>query len=155
MSFSIKALEGYAINPETEELDSLLAYGKIQIGDFSERFIMYLGYWDIPKYQSQWLEGVQRILNDEYSTSCLLQNMYDPKQAGFIFTWTMYKIQDTIILHNRMLILDDLEEPFDENNPYNSMDPRETITEEGDPISEWTTSTQELEKFLKVLTSSG
>jgi CdiI N-terminal domain len=122
--------------------------GSIRIGEFEEVFEMVFEYWSLPRYMAQWREGVKRII-DGHSMSCLLTSVTNPVTANFIFWWPIYRVQETVVFQNQMLFLDLLNEPFDVNNPYQFVDPRETVSEDGLPISEWQTTVNELVAWLR------
>ena len=51
----------------------------------------------------------------------------------------MYRVDQKVIIQNGILFFDQLQQPLDIENPHSSVLERETISEEGLPISEWET----------------
>lgn len=140
----------FTISLGTEEFeleDDLVISGTLVIGDFTENFHASLSYWDRDSYLSQWTEGLKRLLRGE-NYSAVVTTMYDPSTANFIFWWVMYLIGDDVYIQNHVLFLDELDRPFDETDLYNFVPERETQTEEGEPISEWTVSLSAIKDSL-------
>jgi hypothetical protein len=129
----------------------VFALGSLSLGAFLEDFHASLSYWDRDRYLAQWREGLDRLVNGEIR-SAVVTSMYDPRIADYIFWWPMYAIGDSIHLQNQILFLNDLGEPFDEAEPYRFVRERETISEDGQPISEWTVSLSDIETFLRLPT---
>ncbi len=124
-----------------------VALGNLKIGDFKEDFHASLSHWNQGRYRSQWQEALERLVKGE-ERSALVTSMYDPETANFITWWPLYRDGDSVRVQNQVLLLDDLADSFDELNPYRSVGQRETRTEEGDPISEWTVNLPDIEEFL-------
>lgn len=133
---------------EAEEAPA--AYGRIQINTFEEGFLSSLAYWNRSRYEAQWKDGIERILNGA-DTSCLIVNMVDPLQANFILWWILYREGNDVHFQNAVLFIDELEGTFDENTPYRHIPARRTRSEEGLPISEWVTSVDDVARFLIAL----
>jgi hypothetical protein len=51
-------------------------------------------------------------------------------------------------VQNRLLFLDQLPHDFDPAAPWDSVGPRRTVTEDGDQISEWRVSLDDIREFL-------
>jgi hypothetical protein len=117
--------------------------GEIRLNDFVERLEVPVVFWSADQYEQQWEDGVNRLLSGALK-SCLITAMYDPKAANFIVWWPMYRAGDVVILQNQILFLDRLALPFDPLDPYRSIGDRITASEEGEAISEWILSFDEL-----------
>jgi contact-dependent growth inhibition (CDI) system CdiI-like immunity protein len=115
--------------------------GRITIGDFWETIIVPIGYWTREDYERQWKEGLERLKT--YNTSCLVVTACDKNTGGpFIDWWRLYRIKDTVFIQNGWLMLEAYQEivgdkPFTPDTCYDFVMQRETITEEGEKISEW------------------
>ncbi len=96
--------------------------GEIKIAKFYETFCP-LSYWSKDQYLEQWKNGLRRLCNRNHK-SCLITSMYNPKFANFIVWWTFYLDGNTICVQNQILFLEQLDEPFNELNPYASIDDR-------------------------------
>lgn len=59
---------------------------------------------------------------------------------------------DGSIVHiqNQILFLDELEKPFLETNPYEFIRARETVSDEGDKISEWHVDVNYIQAYLDI-----
>lgn len=101
------------------------------------------------EYKSQWKDAVRRILLG-HQKSCLVTSMLNPVEAVYIIIWPLYRRKDIIYIHNNIFFLDSLTEPFDLTNLYNSVPERETVSEGGEPISEWCVPINDLSLWLKL-----
>ena len=127
----------------------------IKIGNFCERFNLPLDVWGANDYRQQWREGITRLLDGELLT-CLVTEMRDPKTSHCIGTWPMYAENDKVIFHNQILVCSrSFIRRFKETNIYDFLSPRETNSEDGMPISEWSIKRSALEEFLRSLKSDG
>ncbi|MGB6904684.1 MAG: hypothetical protein WBD98_17770, partial [Acidobacteriaceae bacterium] len=52
-----------------------MAIGQITLGAFVEEFEMVLSVWSRERYERQWREGIQRLL-DGKSKSCLITSFW-------------------------------------------------------------------------------
>ena len=139
MAFSIELLDDFA-----SDLKSRL--GAITIGSYVERFVAATEYWDITRYRYHWHEAITRILQGSVK-SALITSMYDPAVANFIYWWPMYRLGQIVQFQNHILFLNELEQ-FDPNDPFHFVPERITINDDGEKISEWSASIEDLERFL-------
>jgi hypothetical protein len=130
-----------------ESCGDMAALGSLQIGDFVENFHAPLSYWDRKKYLSQWCEALERLIDGE-SHSALVTSMYDPRTANFIRWWPLYRIGDSVHFQEHALLMDDLEQPFDETDIYKSVPRHETTSEDDGRISEWVAKLSDIEVYL-------
>ena len=113
---------------------------KIVIGDFSETIHIPLNYWSLDEYKKQWEEGLERIKT--HNTSCLIAEIQDPKIDPFLNWWALYKVGDTIYIHNHMFVDFTYREQFGDTTItretcYDFIPPRITEFEDGGKPSEW------------------
>lgn len=134
--------------PTSEEKKENSFYCRISVGDFTEEFLASMSYWDRSKYEKQWAEGLFKIIQGE-AKSCLVACMYDPENANFISIWSLYNLHNAVVVQNNLIFIDELDTKFNERNLYLSIPERETVTEDGEPISEWYTSKEEIMDYLK------
>jgi hypothetical protein len=149
--FAIHFLESAPNDDEPHMADDEpVAYGEIQIGTFTERFLAPLSYWSTDAYARQWAEGLQRLVN-QLSPSCLITSMYDPTYANFITLWNLYLDErtPTVYVQNQILFFDQLHEAFALNRLYHYIPERMSMNEDGHPISEWRTTRDAINAFLK------
>jgi CdiI N-terminal domain len=119
------------------------AYGVIQIGDYTERFLASLDFWTRSDYLRQWHGAIDRI-KQGHEKSALFTSISDPKYANFFTWWPMYIVDGTVYFQNALLFLDRLDEPFDLANPYKYVENRTTKTQDGSPVSEWSLEISEV-----------
>lgn len=125
--------------------------GEIQLGKFHETFMASLSYWTKLDYLIQWKVALIRICNGN-DRSCLITSMFDPSIANFIFWWTLYLDGNIVHIQNQILFLDELDKPFLELNPYESIRTRKTVSDEGDKISEWDVDVDDIKVYLDLQT---
>ncbi|MDA4848908.1 hypothetical protein [Hoeflea poritis] len=130
----------------------IVSDGSIRIGEFEEKFQTSLSYWNRERYFCQWKEALTRLIDGE-KCSAIITNMYDPSIANFIIWWPIYAIGEKVHFQNQVLLLAELEKTFDESDPYKSIPKRETISEDGEKISEWIIGISEVEPCLGLLTN--
>ena len=141
MSFEIKF-----IGKSTDEGE----LGEIEVDDLDEQFVVPITYWDKQKYESQWQEAIERIVNSRSdANSMLVVSIHDPKEANFIVVWPLYKINNKVYVQNSLIFMDNLKQPFNEQMIYSFVPERGTISEDtGEPISEWQISLDDLATWL-------
>ena len=114
--------------------------GQITIGDDIEYFDAPLDWWTIKDYESQWENGLKRLLHN--NVSCLVVAINDPHCRKFIEWWPIYKIDNKIHVQNHIIIEDIYAErigdkPFTLETCYDFIPQYRSHTEEGNKISEW------------------
>lgn len=116
--------------------ETKLAYGRIYIGNFQEKFMIALNNWSIEDYKKQWQLALKRLAT--HNKSCFAITVTSTR----FFYWALYKEQDIIYIQNIFL----LEEYFVEitkkqiitpENCFNFIVPRKQYDEDGEKISEW------------------
>jgi hypothetical protein len=138
----MKKLKIEVIKKKPEKIYGLLSHvGQITIGDYKETFIMPLDNWTLEEYQQQWKEGLERIKS--HAVSCLITSVQNlGTRHPSIEMWILYKEGKTIFIQQSLLINETVEHSmklseFNSKTCYQFIDPRETITESGQEISEW------------------
>lgn len=126
--FSIELLDGEQTSP--------IRRGLIRIGAFHERFEVSLEYWSPQRYEAQWSEALERLRSGR-GHAAFITSITDPVTANFVFCWAAYREGDEVYFQEHVLMLDALERPFDERQPWVHLVQRETEDEDGQRISEW------------------
>lgn len=148
MAISIRFLTG--VQKEKDEPD--LAIGQITLGTFVEEFDSILSVWDLERYERQWTEGIQRLLDDG-SKSCLITSLWgDSNGYGFNW-WPLYRVGDQVVAQNALIwdpAIQLLYSNFDPNDPYRFIPEHRSVTEEGQQISEWYVSFNEIISWNKL-----
>ena len=124
-----------------------LAVGTIVIGSFRERFESPLHFWQQPNYEGQWHQAIRRLVDGAESTA-LITDLHDPALANFIRWWPKYQIGAEARIHNQLLFMEHLREPFDLGDVYAHVPHYEQTTEDGDRLSEWSVPLADLERFV-------
>lgn len=144
MEFSITFSACSVFNSEHNEKS---ASGIIKIGDFEEQFIASLDFWSLSDYRSHWFTALKRFQQGEV-TSSLITSLTDPNNTNFITWWPIYKVNKTLHFQNQILFMADLKEPFCLDNPFAHIPERETHTDIGEPISEWSVPIENVIEFI-------
>jgi hypothetical protein len=133
---------------EEESDDPAEVTGRIVVGDFTETFRVPLGFWNEFDYRRSWRQAFEVLNASPNSTSCLMTSMTDPGNSNFLACWPMYREGDYVYIQNAIIFLDEIEGAFDPEAPWNYVDSRQRIDEDGNKISEWTTSIDSLREFF-------
>ncbi len=133
---------------DREDGDPDVSIGVMHLCDDTEYFHAPTIYWSTDQYESSWYTALRRII-DGAEVSCLVVAISDPRAANFIETWPLYRENDIVYFHNRLIFMDQLDHEFDPDAPWASMDPRVTVNEDGKKISEWVVPLQSLRDFLE------
>ena len=120
--FYIRVLPEHEKSPTDERL------GQICIGDFSEKFVCSLA--PVEKLESNWANQLRSLIEGTYSVALV----HDPR-----FAWIVYR-------ENRKCFVQQVLSLTGEFKEY--LDHRVTKTEDGEQISEWSTTIEEISEFL-------
>ena len=112
--------------------------GQIQIDDFVESFESDHSYWSPQDYETQWKEARSRV--DRGLPAIFFTSISAPDTANFYRTWICYPDRDELAFHEWVMFLDQLDAPFNAQNPHVHIPEYQSHTEDGQPISEWRTS---------------
>jgi contact-dependent growth inhibition (CDI) system CdiI-like immunity protein len=130
------------------EGSSAEASGRIVIGEFTETFNVPLGFWGESDYHRSWLQAFEVLNANSHATSCLMTSMTDPGNSNFLICWPMYREGEDVYIQNAIIFLDEIAGAFDPTAPWRYVSPRQRIDEDGNKISEWTTSMESLREFF-------
>ena len=113
--------------------------GEVRIGEFIESFKMALGSWSLEEYKQQWHEGLERLKN--HDQSCLIANIQEFENS-LVDWWILYKEGNTVYVQNELMAGDCLQAfltrgEFNRETCYDFIEPRQTVTKDGEKISEW------------------
>ena len=112
--------------------------GEIQIGDYKESFVADLTFWEKANYEAQWANATETLKSGV--PVLFITSITDPDSSNFILTWACYPKGGELVFQQQILFLDNLDETFELSNPYKSVLPYESETEDGHRISEWRTN---------------
>lgn len=135
--------------PDSDSARSLpcKAVGRIRVGGFEETFQMDLSFWTVSEYRRSWLDALMKLEEAEKSTSCLIASVTDPASSNFISCWPMYRVGNEVYVQNSIIFLDDLHESFDPKEPWRYVEARSSVDEDGNRISEWSTTMLQVRRF--------
>lgn len=136
-----------------DEEDPLVAIGKLRLGEDDEYFESVLGFWGAADYEQSWSDGLRRILAGK-STSCLATSVTNPSSANFVEVWPLYREGSDVYVQNSLIFLDQLSHEFDPDAPWESVAPRSVVDEDGQTISEWRVSLDDIREYLETRTTS-
>lgn len=125
------------------------AEGRITVGDFSERFRAALSYWSVSDYQASWRAAFEVLETGTTATSCLVTSITEPTMSNYVMCWPLYRDGDFVRVQNSLIFLDELDSPFAPAAPWLSVQPRETVDEDGRPISEWSVPLSAVREFFR------
>jgi hypothetical protein len=127
--------------------DPLIAIGRIQLGEHTETFEAFVGYWPIERYRQSWIAELRRLTGDADS-ACLLTSVWGkPEEANFAQAWTLYRFGEVVRVQENLILFDQLDHDFDPDEPWKSI-PSYAEFEDGERISEWRISLADIEEFL-------
>lgn len=92
-SFSITIYSRTFVNE-----DNNYAWGRITIGDFTERFIIPFNYWSRQDYKDQWHQAVMYFKN--HSRTCFVQEIEDSARCPWVVLWILYKKGSFVYIQN-------------------------------------------------------
>ncbi len=125
-----------------------MALGELKLGEHCEHFGSILGFWGVGDYEESWLTALRRLVSGA-SISCLATSVIDPSNANFLEVWPLYREEDNVYVQNSLIFPDQLPHEFDPDAPWESLDPRSVIDEDGQAISEWEVSLGDIREFLE------
>ncbi len=132
---------------ENECRGSDVCLGQIVLGSFVEKIEAPLEYWNIEQYEHHWGNAVELAVESGVD-SCLITSITDPASANHISWWPLYVNGSDLRVQNQLLFLDELDASFDISRPELSLRQRETVSDLGEPISEWKISRSLLKDWL-------
>jgi hypothetical protein len=124
------------------------ACGLLTLGSYSESFVSSLSFWSQAEYERHWAEAAGRIMAGAGS-SALVTDMYDPANGNFIRWWPFYRRREKLRFHNQVLLIAELDKPFDVRDLFDAVPPYTSLNEDGQPISEWSLPPEDVEAWLE------
>jgi len=137
---------GYTTAAQTDEEGWRHAEGELTLGEATEGFQSDLHTWSMAEYEAQWRTAVARLLAGQ--TESALLTSYRGPEAAYHFLWPMWRVGTTVYLQERIVLTEDLAEPFDPGQPWTVVGERSTVNEDGVPVSEWEVPLGQLAPFM-------
>lgn len=125
--------------------------GTIIIGDFRESFTASFHFWRPEQYLENWCNSLRLMLNGS-ARGCFITNMNSDLKGnnGYGMSWEFFRVDKDIVFHNRLIMPEAPIEGLASLNPEPWVEERETVTEDGFPISEWRVRRENLRVNLKL-----
>ena len=124
-----------------------LREGEITLGEHVERFESPTYLWPVERYEHQWLDAARRLVDGAPSTA-FFTAVHAPDDTEYHRWWVMWREGHQVHVQEHLLLVDQLPLPLVLSNPYRAIQPREQISDEGDPISEWSLTVDDLTEFV-------
>lgn len=141
-----KTIKPFQIGVSDEVDEDGFPLGIIQIGESTERFTLLSGYWSPEDYLRHWCDALGRLVQGAPAVA-LVTRMSSPDENGIRQAWVLFRCGQDVYVQERLFVPD---EPvrFDEDEHLVNLEPRQTIGEEGERISEWVTNVAAIQSFL-------
>ena len=121
--------------------------GFIRIGDFSETFVVTLNYWPATQYTQQWHVSLKRLLAGSPGVG-LVTCMVAPESGDSGRAWILYREDDTVAIQEKLFVPPNFGPDLDADLQLLHVPPRNMVSEEGVPVSEWSIGITAIEDFL-------
>lgn len=126
------------------------AVGEISIGSFSEEFGVVTHYWAPRQYEEQWVSALGQLASGAVK-GAIIASIDDPAiPGGRAWIWAFYRDGEDVVFQNILLFLDECAPAFSPTDPLPCVPDRETVSEDGEPISEWRVPLTGLETSVEV-----
>jgi hypothetical protein len=130
-----------ASEPELQEDGWAGLWGRTILGDYSESFIAPVTLWSREAYEQHWIEAAQRVLGPLARSAFFT--------TAFRFWWTMWRDGERILVHEELLTPERIEGVTDfARAPYDLIGAYAAISDEGERISQWQISAEDMRGFL-------
>ena len=140
--FDVYFAEGPAVNDE----GWWHAFGTIVLGEAHDGFEISLEWWGRTAYEQQWLGAAKRLTNGAACVMFLVS--YNGPNAAFHVGWPAWRDGDRVHVQNCLVLTEQLPTPFNPDESHRSVGVRETVSEDGERISEWDVSLADVQAFV-------
>jgi hypothetical protein len=115
--------------------------GRTELGSWVEQFLAPLDRWQRFDYERQWIEAAQRLLGPAARAGFFT--------SAFHLWWVMWREGEEVIVQEHLLTPEQLATITDWRvTPYQLIEDRCSVSEDGTPISEWFFNVVDIEGFL-------
>jgi len=133
------------LTPTIEMCDDATFYrGTIVLGDFSEDFLAAASLWSSVAYQRQWQAAAHALVTDSDRTAFVTSFVHPD---GLNTIWPAWKIGHLIYVQSRLLDRSQLATILDVDRIAEFVGDRETADEDGQALSEWVVTLDEVAAF--------
>jgi len=120
---------------------------RLNLEGFLDADLADLSHWSEHAYQAQWLKELNEIIHSR-DRGALITSIHDPSVGYRIWTWPMWKEGNEVHFQNRILFMLEPGPKFDSANLAEYVGDRQTLSEDGELISQWTVSLDAIRNFL-------
>jgi hypothetical protein len=128
----------FIADPPEDEDGWLALRGRTVLGNYSEEFMSELGFWTRRDYEQHWLQSAARILNGGSKAAFFT--------SAFQFFWAMWRNGNLLLVHEHLL-LPEMQAAIATENLHSVVPEYEAASENGETISEWRISIDEMREF--------
>ena len=121
--FDIRLLPATQLGPDGQRL------GVISVGDFTEYFACHRHAVPVDEFEGLWRHELSKLIGGEPAVALV----HDPH-----FAWVVYRVGQRCFV----------QQILSPTGSFSNLGPRNTHTEEGDRISEWTIDLAEIRSLL-------
>ena len=130
------------------EGDVNAARGLITLGDHAQGFASALDLWGRRDYEAQWMAAARRLLEGE-DRSAFFTSVRDPATVEHLQWWPVWREGERLYVQEHLLMLKQLEPPFNLSDPFVHIHERQQISEGGHRISEWRLRLADMAEFVE------
>ena len=119
------------------------------LGNYQEQFLSSLYKWSKKDYERQWHSAIDTLLRGGEKAALFTE--YLGPEAGRLRWWKLYRVNTTVFFQEQILFYDQLAELFNLERAFDYIGDRQTITADGERISEWSVSLAGIVAFAATL----
>ena len=133
------------LSPGTEVHDGAQFYrGFIQLGDFEEEFLAAAAHWSRERYERQWRDAAKRLAAGA-EVAVFITSFVHPDADAFV--WAGWRDGDIVHVQNLLSLRENRDGLLDPERPEASIGPRQTVSEDGQGVSEWSVGMADISAF--------
>ena len=130
--------------PEAHD-DASFFRGTITLGNHSEEFLAAAWLWDADRYERQWRDAARDLLA-ERDRSAFITSFIHP-DAHHNVIWPAWRVGRIVYIQNHLTSRHQLHGVLDVDHIHRFVRERSTTTEDGQAVSEWVVTLDELAAF--------
>ena len=131
--------------PELQEEGWYGLTGRVSIGEYRESFLASLEVWSREQYEAQWLEAAARLVAGEERSAFFT--------SAFQSWWAMWRQGALVHVHEELIVPQRFATlgptPDLTRAPYQLLGPYAAVGQDGEPISEWQFSLDDVREYLR------
>lgn len=125
------------------------ALGRIRVGDFVESFDINCSLWSASQYRDSWATELERLLGGSRRIVILWTWRCPAPSVGVQRGWICYLEGSQVFVQERLFVPGAHDADFDGDGIVCERAVREEVNEDGNPISQWETTKDAIESFLR------